>query len=715
MTETAVRADLPKKRHAETVVQARARCGDLKEKVQALADRQRDRRVAAACRYRDLAEKNRDARILVVLHLFYFELWEAVRSYLENLSDYDYELVVTFPRELADEAVLSAVREFRKGVRLLPYPNKGFDVGPFVDVLNAIDLDRYDVVFKLQTKGCSRAKAYSYGQFFRYTDWFRQLYDGILDADNVHRVIDGLRNGDFWLAAAGNLIIPDPYYRMWYVRRYCRRLGISCPEDYRYVAGTCFAARAEALRPIRRLGLTISDFALSRRGVFTFGHALERIVCFAAAGKMRGFEVEREDLTAEAADYRANSPRIQLLEDGRFQLNPDYELLDLEPMGVDSYAVSRVRLGDLDFGVSAECKYLKDGDGDMCEWCRTSSVPEALKLPVVEIGGNRVLEGVCRCRKLLERLGPDAQINVVAVEPSTPIVRRCVRPESVTKVVERIMREFPLQELHPVKEDIWKSDTVLMTMFFEGVLKDGRRCFVKYVPQIFGSVETEWKFGRQFHALLPENAVEPLYCHVYENGSAIIAYEFLSGRTLRELIGRNEMDPSLAAYIAEEMADIANALQKMRVCHRDIHPDNLILSDAGHLKLIDFQFVISLDDTRETPFTLKNWELVLFRLGQGLTPACGVWNDRCALVACIDMLPDFPEKDRICERIQEEEAAVDCRIRVPLLMRLGLLWRYWALARRNFRRRRHGRPERDLELMKFCLTACFGWKRPKGK
>ncbi len=118
----------------------------------------------------DSLAARRDARILVILHFFYPDLWPIIRTYLENLTPYDWDLVVTYPAELVPESELAAIRTFKPSVRLMPCRNAGFDVGPFFEALKDVDLGDHDIVFKLQTKGCGRLERFIYGQVFKGAD-----------------------------------------------------------------------------------------------------------------------------------------------------------------------------------------------------------------------------------------------------------------------------------------------------------------------------------------------------------------------------------------------------------------------------------------------------------------------------------------------------------------------------------------------------------------
>ena len=159
-------------------------------------------------------KQNRDTRILVVCHLFYMDAWPAIKQYLENLSPYNYHLIVTYTTGHFDTAVLKAVREFRKDVHLVEYPNRGYDIGGFMDILTKTNLNDYDIVYKLHSKGVGRDFIFIYDQVFKKADWFLNLFDGILGEFSVHKTISILMHRpDSGLVASANLIVQDPPHK----------------------------------------------------------------------------------------------------------------------------------------------------------------------------------------------------------------------------------------------------------------------------------------------------------------------------------------------------------------------------------------------------------------------------------------------------------------------------------------------------------------------
>ena len=117
-------------------------------------------------------KKNQNAKILVYIHIFYKKSIIEIKEYLKNLEAYHYDLIVTCTKDVYVTEIQNAIRVIKPDAKFYIYENKGFDIGPFVDVLSKININKYDVVFKLQSKGTFHRTSYIYGQIFKDRDWF---------------------------------------------------------------------------------------------------------------------------------------------------------------------------------------------------------------------------------------------------------------------------------------------------------------------------------------------------------------------------------------------------------------------------------------------------------------------------------------------------------------------------------------------------------------
>ena len=343
-----------------------------------------------------LIHKNKNIKILVCLHLYYTQSFNEIKLYLNNLSLYNYDLCVTYTEGLLDTNTYNQIINFKPDVKIFPCANRGFDVGPYLEALNYYDLSKYDIVFKLHSKGTARKNIYIYNHFFEKNDWFRYLYEGILGAYTVHKTIDILASdNDYGLVAASNLIVKDPIHKQHLLNEYIIRLKLNWGiTDYKYVAGTCFAVRAVLADNIKRLNLSIDSFPNSSRGKFSFAHAMERIICMdikAQGYKFFGNKVcpLRQKKASRLAKPYIDTCALRLLEDKRFVLDDEFFYRSLEHRRIKFWEIIHIPLNTIIrkwFDGSCypltECapyKYLK-GDtktyDDYCKYHHENNLPD---------------------------------------------------------------------------------------------------------------------------------------------------------------------------------------------------------------------------------------------------------------------------------------------------------------------------------------------------
>lgn len=249
------------------------------------------KRAIARIRYKNMCLHNKNVRILIILHLFYEDSWKEIREYLYNLSFYRYELLVTVTENRISEQTLSKIRSIDEVVRIIQVPNRGFDLGPFFEAISQVDVREYDLIIKLHSKATKRFVQYIYGQFFFRRSWFLDLFDGLLSAANIHKVIDIIYNNSFVsIVAANNLLVKDPIEKVHLYETVGRSYGLRLPDDYLFVAGTCLAMSPKHFEKLQHLGFSIDSFDRSAsESVGDLAHFLERFICV-SDGKVVGIK-----------------------------------------------------------------------------------------------------------------------------------------------------------------------------------------------------------------------------------------------------------------------------------------------------------------------------------------------------------------------------------------------------------------------------------------
>ena len=229
--------------------------------------------------YKKKIQRNQKVKILVHLHLYYVYAWTEIKEFLDNLSCYTYDLIVTYPEVSFNEEIINSIKKYKKNVQIICVENRGFDIGPFIGILKNVNLNKYDIVYHLHTKSIAGKGRLTYGRLFKGKSWFHQCFSGTLGVFNVHKGIDILLNSSqYGIIAAKNLMFTDTPERRNLVCEYAKRLGINVPENYVFIGGSCFGIKANALKNIQKLNFSIDSFQPSRRYIFTLAHAMERII-----------------------------------------------------------------------------------------------------------------------------------------------------------------------------------------------------------------------------------------------------------------------------------------------------------------------------------------------------------------------------------------------------------------------------------------------------
>lgn len=302
--------------------------------------------------YRRQIKANASARILVCLQLFYPESWPEIAQYLMNLSPYHPDICISYHADRVSPALLAQMQAFSPAVRLLCVENMWFDIAPFLAQMRQFPMDAYDIIFKLHSKGTGRRKIYLYGQLLKKRDWFLCLFEGILGSFTVHKTIDTLlRDPTAGMVAAKNLIVRDPIYKQHFLRCELPQIApaMDIPEDYRFVAGTCFAAKAEVLQQLAQASF---QFSRSPAGVFSVAHCLERALCFPAQTPpyhMVGNTVCRLRRAARMPEtwIAQRYDAARLLRDPRFQIDEEFFYRAMETRPIAAYRLGSMRLGDI--------------------------------------------------------------------------------------------------------------------------------------------------------------------------------------------------------------------------------------------------------------------------------------------------------------------------------------------------------------------------------
>ena len=137
------------------------------------------------------------SKLLTVLHVFYHEQVDYFIDKLMNINGIDWDLVVTYSSYSAETE--AKLKDFKPDVKMVQVGNAGYDVWPFIQVIQNVDFSEYDYVLKLHTKGQSKQRLNG----LNFKEW---LWRDLL-VNAIFRIIFNSFNSCFFYIIASLLLV----------------------------------------------------------------------------------------------------------------------------------------------------------------------------------------------------------------------------------------------------------------------------------------------------------------------------------------------------------------------------------------------------------------------------------------------------------------------------------------------------------------------------
>ena len=122
-------------------------------------------------------------------------------------------------------------------------------------------------------------------------------------------------------------------------------------------------------------------------------------------------------------------------------------------------------------------------------------------------------------------------------------------------------------------------------------LKLGREAAIKVLPaELSSDPDRLRRFEREARAASALNhpGIVTIYDIDEDDGVSYIAMELVEGQTLRQRLAEGPLDPAEALRLAGAMAEALARAHDAGVVHRDLKPDNVMITRDGHVKILDF-------------------------------------------------------------------------------------------------------------------------------
>jgi lipopolysaccharide biosynthesis protein len=219
-------------------------------------------------------EVQQNGRIALILHLFYPDLWDETRGYLQSIPE-PFDLFISIPAE--SNQIRQKMSNDYPDSYIYSCPNHGRDIAPFLEILNAIQGCNYEFICKIHTKKSLHLKDGD--------QWRNWLFAELLgDQKRVLEILHSFESDD-----SLGLITPEGYLysaidinsfinQRW-IQKLSEMLAVDL-HDFRfdYPAGSMFWCRARTMQKLAAAGIRTENFEPERCQLnHTLAHGIERI------------------------------------------------------------------------------------------------------------------------------------------------------------------------------------------------------------------------------------------------------------------------------------------------------------------------------------------------------------------------------------------------------------------------------------------------------
>lgn len=157
------------------------------------------------------------------------------------------------------------------------------------------------------------------------------------------------------------------------------------------------------------------------------------------------------------------------------------------------------------------------------------------------------------------------------------------------------------------------------------------------------------RFERESHAAatLQEPHVIPIHGFGEIDGSLFIDMRLVRGRDLEGLLLKGPLDPRRAIVIINQIAAALDAAHAEGLVHRDVKPQNILVTPADFAYLVDFGIAETMGEhTRLTAANMQigSWAYMAPErfADRQITPAADVYSLACVLYECLTGELPFP-------------------------------------------------------------------------
>lgn len=260
-------------------------------------------------------------KILIHAHIFYEEMWPQLASCIGNV-DQKYDLYVTVPKNRS--ALFSLVSTSFPQAKIVCCENRGYDIAPFIEVLNQVNLDDYSYIIKIHTKRDMDSDFILNGFNLSGGRWREKLLSFISHRESFKAALEYFhKHPKVGMLTDKELIFDVDKYGALDSSAYPEQKQFIKQHGWKYrpyyfVAGAMFIARAQCFRKLQGI-LSPADFPMANSGhTSQLAHVVERVIGYAVYNE--GYIIDFVGSRKEHImwNYGTKNVKIRLHRIGRF-------------------------------------------------------------------------------------------------------------------------------------------------------------------------------------------------------------------------------------------------------------------------------------------------------------------------------------------------------------------------------------------------------------
>ena len=204
-------------------------------------------------------QNKKDIKLLVHLHLYYQDQFDWLAKKLKNITT-NYDLYVTLVDE--NKNIIEKIKQFKNDAHIIQVNNIGYDVYPFYQVLQNVNLDDYDYVLKIHTKADRNNQPWKFKDIlYKGPDWRNDLINPLIGSKFLfNRALNKFKKNYIGMVGCANLLRKIEYKpQIPNTEKLCKKMGIEyCTADF--ISGTMFMIRANILKPFQKTKFETIEF-----------------------------------------------------------------------------------------------------------------------------------------------------------------------------------------------------------------------------------------------------------------------------------------------------------------------------------------------------------------------------------------------------------------------------------------------------------------------